>query len=213
MHFKGAIFDLDGTVFDSLDMWLSLYMEYFKNNSLELTEEYFAKTSHLNLRESAFLTVEMYNMDISGQQMVDSWHDYAERGYKEVKLKPHAKQYLEYLKSKGIKLGVATALDGYLMKSSLESQKLLGLFDALTSSEEVSRSKAFPDVYELAASKLGLNADECMVFEDNPTALSGAKSGGFLTCAVYEKSFVHAWDKMQSAADVSITDYAQLMTK
>ena len=91
------------------------------------------------------------------------------------------------LKEAGIKLAVATGLPEKLFVPCLENNSVLGLFDALCSTDEVTRGKEFPDVFELAAHKLGVIPERCLVFDDVLPAIRSAKQAGMLVCGMYDK--------------------------
>ena len=131
-----------------------------------------------------------------------------------VKLKPGAGEVLRALRARGVRLGTATNLSSRVMRTVLEQNGVLELFDALTTTEEVSRGKGYPDIYLLAAQKLGATPGQCVVFEDVPRALEGIRAAGMMSCAVYEPESLHSaheWDEMKRQFDVNIKGFEELL--
>ena len=146
------------------------------------------------------------------EELIAEWdgmaHDIYGNG---VTLKDGAGEYLRRLKRSGVKLGVATALTAYLYEPVLRHNGIYELFDAFVSSYEVGRSKAFPDIYLLAAERIGVKPADCMVFEDIRTGVLGAKAGGFTTCGVYEPWSFDEQDGLSEAADYYIRSFKELL--
>ena len=130
----------------------------------------------------------------------------------EVKLKDGADEYLRRLKEDGVKMGVATALTSDLYEPVLRHNGIYEFFDAFVSSHEPGRSKAFPDVYLLAAERIGVSPADCVVFEDIRTGVLGAKAGGFTTCGVYEPWSFGEQDGLAEAADYYIRSFVELLS-
>ncbi|WP_368270456.1 HAD family hydrolase [Enterocloster clostridioformis] len=120
---------------------------------------------------------------------------------------PYALEYLIELKKRGMKLAVATGLPGELFLPCLEHNSVLELFDILCSTDEVKRGKEYPDVFELAAQRLGAAPQHCLVFEDVLPAVKSAKQAGMLVCAVYDKYSARYRVQMEQAADFYIADF------
>ena len=209
---KGAIFDLDGTLLDSMDMWKHIDIRFLEKRGITATEEYSQAVAQLGFRAAAEYTIDCFRLDEDAAEIVDEWNYMAFQVYaSEIGLKPHAREYLQYLKDRGVKLGVATALHPESVEASLKNNSILHLFDSFTTLHEVKRGKGFPDIYLLAARKLGVPPGECIVFEDILTGAKGAKAGGFQVCGVYDASSGHEWDEIQSVCDITIRDFEELM--
>ena len=132
-----------------------------------------------------------------------------------IKLKPGAKEFLEYLSNKGVKIGLATSNSMILVETCLKSNNIFNLFDKITLTSEVSRDKSFPDVYLLAAEKLNVSPKDCIVFEDILPAIHGAKSAGMKVIAVNDEPYTPLGDKAKiiKEADIYINDYNTLLNK
>lgn len=132
-----------------------------------------------------------------------------------IKLKPGAKEFLEYLSNKGVKIGLATSNSMILVETCLKSNNIFNLFDKITLTSEVSRDKSFPDVYLLAAEKLNVSPKDCIVFEDILPAIHGAKSAGMKVIAVNDEPYTPLGDKAKiiKEADIYINDYNTLLNE
>ncbi len=207
--FKAAIFDLDGTLLDSMGIWEQIDNEFLKKRGFEATPDYIQAITPLGFRDAAAYTIERFGLAETPEALVEEWGMMCRRAYeREITLKPHAEAYLLALKQDGVKLAVATALDPEQYIPALENNGVIHLFDAFASLKEVSRGKGFPDIYWLAANRLEMEPCDCMVFEDILAGIAGAKSGGFKTCGVYDNSSAHEWDKIYKAADKTIIQYS-----
>ena len=126
-----------------------------------------------------------------------------------VQLKPGAREFLHALKARGIKLATATALTTHVMHAVLQSNGVYDLFDAFTSADEVQRGKTFPDIYLLAAQKLGVPPAQCIVFEDVRKTIAGIHAAGMKGCAVWDEH-THDWDEMLREFDYNLVEFGEL---
>lgn len=196
-NIKGVIFDLDGTLVDSMGVWAKIDVDYLSNLGQEVPENLKEEITHLGFNEVAKYFKKRFNIVDSEEEIMKTWHDMAYREYKEnIKLKPGAKEFLKQLKKSNIKIGLATSNSYPLLEVSLKSNGIFDLFDSITITGEVSRGKDFPDVYLLAAERLGLSPNECAVFEDILPAVKGALSAGMKVFAV-EDHTVSDEEKLQ----------------
>ncbi|MBR6044724.1 MAG: HAD family phosphatase [Ruminococcus sp.] len=211
LDFKGAIFDLDGTLVDSAGVWNDIDIRFLSKRGIEIPDDYAKQVSALDFYDAAIYTRERFGLDDEPEAMIDEWFGYALDEYSHnIKALPHAAELLERLKSEGVKIALATASDKRLYTAVLSNNGILGYFDVFASTDEVSRGKGYPDVYELAAQRLGLEAGECIVFEDIIEGIQGAKAGGFTAAACLYGSFSADRDRMCREADISFSDYSQL---
>ncbi|MDZ4991930.1 HAD-IA family hydrolase [Clostridium perfringens] len=184
-NIKGVIFDLDGTLVDSMGVWAKIDVDYLNNLGHEVPNNLKEEITHLGFKEVAKYFKKRFNIADSEEEIMKTWHDMAYIEYKEnIKLKPGAREFLKQLKESNIKIGLATSNSYPLLEVSLKSNDIFDLFDSITITGEVSRGKNFPDVYLLAAERLGLDPKDCAVFEDILPAVRGALSAGMKVFAV-----------------------------
>lgn len=210
--FKCAIFDLDGTLLDSTDVWHQVDEEFFAERGLVLPDDYAKIISPMGFKGAADYTIEKFSLKETREQVMAQWHAMAQKKFAEqVALKPYAKEYLEFLKNNGVRLCIATASHEDLFVPSLENNGILHLFDSMTTVSEVKRVKGFPDIYLRAAEKNGVPVEDCAVFEDIYECIRGAKSGGFYTVGVYDEKSKDDEEKIRALSDEYVYSFSELM--
>lgn len=210
--FDGYIFDLDGTLVDSAHAWRRVDNVFLSNYGFETPEDYDREIAGMGFDLAAKYTIDRFKLNRTVNEVVNEWNDIVREIYaSEVFLFDGAGDYLRYLKSNGKKLCVATVNNPELTISALDKNGVLDLFDGITTSSEVSRSKEFPDIYLKSAEKIGVPASNCVVFEDILEGIKGAGSGGFKTVAVMCKKDIHYRDEIMSICDKYIMNYGELL--
>lgn len=205
--FKGHIFDLDGTLTRSNHVWSKIDEEFLGKRGIKVPEDYFKQVSAMNFEQAAVYTNDRFSLGENIQDIMNEWFDMAVYEYTNViELCGNAGEYVRKLKEQGRKIALATASTEELYKPVLKRNGILECFDCFVSTEQVKRGKGFPDVYELAAEKLGLDAQDCVVYEDIVEGIKGAKAGGFFAVACLNDHYSHDWDEMREIADEIVED-------
>jgi len=206
--YKAYIFDLDGTLFDSMDVWDKVDRDFFAKRGLEMPPDYKSMIIPMNLQEAAVYTIGRFGLREDPGDIVREWTSTAAAAYESaVRMKPHALEYLEALAGRGVKLAVATSLPAELYAPALRGNGVGHFFDAVASTTETGRGKSYPDVYLLAARKLGAEPGECVLFEDILKGVISAKSIGMAVYGVYDKSSDGDWEKIKEIADGALADF------
>ena len=209
--FKGMIFDLDGTLIDSADVWRDIDIKFLKKRGIDIPDDYAKNVSAMNFRDAAEYTIRRFGFKESPEDLIEEWSQLALYEYTyNIKAKPHAAEFLRSVRARGIRTALATASNEALYTAVLKSNGLYDYIELFVSTEQVERGKGFPDVYELAAERLGLKAEECIVFEDIIEAIHGAKAGDFATAAVLNGHFPADDELMRREADICFTDYTEI---
>jgi len=206
--YAAAIFDLDGTLLDSMWVWNRVDEAFFAVRGLSVPEDYLQALHAMTFREVAEYTIARFDLPETPETVMAEWNAQCFELYmNEVKLKPGAKEYLQALRTRGVKLAVATSLTKPLLEAVLQSNGILDWFDALTSADEVARGKGYPDIFLLTAEKLGIPPERCVAYDDLEKAMVGIKAAGMAACAVHEPLSEQDWDKMCALADYNITSF------
>lgn len=210
MNITGAIFDFDGTLFDSMPIWKGIKYKFFDKIGLNLTKEDEEAFRGLYLRDSLILAKERFNLKESYEELLSQFFDYIKERYlAEAEPKNDIIEFLEKLKSKGVKMGIATATGEPALEAVLEKYGMLGYFSAIYSTYTVGVSKREPKVYDVVLEKIGTAKETTWVFEDALYAAKTAKANGYNVVGIYDKSEENA-DELKQLADIYIRNYNEI---
>ena len=177
-----------------------------------MPDDYTKVIAPMGFQKAAIYTIERFNLNQTAEEILAEWNSIAIRHYeKDIELKDGAKEYLLFLKNKGVKLAVATASEYRLFSLCLKHHGILDIFDNITMLTEVSRGKGFPDIHERAAKKMNLKAEECVVFEDIYLGIKGAKDGNFKAVCMYDKTSEADREKSIALCDKYIYSFKEMM--
>lgn len=211
-NIKAAIFDLDGTLFDSLGVWKDIDIRFLSKRGFDVPTDYAKNISSLSFRQVAEYTVNYFNLKESVDEIIDEWFNMAKYEYaNNIFLKPYAKEFLFKLKQSGVKLCTATNLPHVLSDSALKNNGIYNIFDTFCDTQEVGKSKQFPDIFYLAAEKLNVSANDCAVFEDIPSNILSAKTAGIYTCGVYDSHSEYYKHDLIKYSDIYIESYKEFI--
>ncbi|MCL2195216.1 MAG: HAD family phosphatase [Oscillospiraceae bacterium] len=209
--FAAAIFDLDGTLLDSMWVWHEVDRAFFAARGMTMPDDYVQTIHGMTFRETAEYTIARFGLHETPAEIMREWNELSALQYRDhVQLKPGAREFLQALNARGVKLATATALTTHVMHAVLQSNGVDALFDAFTSADEVARGKTFPDIYLLAAQKLGVPPAQCIVFEDVRKTIAGIRAAGMKGCAVFDNQ--PDWDDMLREFDYDLVEFAQSET-
>lgn len=215
-NIKAAIFDLDGTLVDSMWLWDKIDTTYLKGLGVDKPLDLKKEITHLSFDKTAEYFKKRFNIPDPVEKILETWYKMSYDEYtNNIKLKPGAKEFLQYLHNKGIKIGLATSNSMILVETCLKSNGIFDLFDKFTFTSEVTRDKSFPDVYLLAAERLNVEPKDCIVFEDILPAIHGAKSANMKVIAVNDEPYtpLEDKDKIIEEAHMYINNYNELLNK
>ena len=209
---KGFIFDLDGTLVDSMWVWKQIDIDFLSKLGHTVPPNLNEEITHLSFTQTAEYFKKRFKLKNTVENIMNCWNDMAYDYYSsKVRLKKGAFEYLTNLKSKGYKIALATSNSTLLLEATLKNNKIYDLFDAITITDEVKKSKENPDIYLLSAKKLGLDPNQCMVYEDIIPAAKGAKLAGMKVTAIYDEHAKDQADKLKEICDFYILDYTNLI--
>lgn len=211
---QAAIFDLDGTLIDSLGIWHKIDIDYLKSKNLTVPEDLHTDIGHLSFSQTAEYFKKRFNIEDSIETIMATWNDMAFKLYStSTPLKEGAKEFLSYLKSKGIKIGLATSNSTTLLEITLKQNGVYELFDSITTTSEVSNGKDHPDVYLLSAKKMNVHPSNCIVFEDLLVAIKSAKSVGMKTVAIEDRESINDKEAILNIVDMYLLNYIPILEK
>ncbi len=202
MRIRGAIFDVDGTLLDSMFIWDTIGEAYLRSIGYQPKENLNETFKNMSLHQAARYYQTEYGVTQSIDEIMDGVNAMLERYYRfEVPLKPGVAELLERLRQDGIKLCIATATDRHLVEAALDRCGVLSCFGEIFTCNEVGHGKDEPDIFEAALRFLGTEKSETVVFEDSLYAIRTAKETGFPVAAVYD-SHEKEQDKVRLLADI-----------
>ncbi len=208
---NAAIFDLDGTLLDSMGVWVKVDRDFLLRRGIEMPPDYSQAIAPIGFPAAANYTKERFSLPETEEEIMAEWHTMAVSAYEhDVMAKPDAIAYLDALQKKGIPIAAATASQPEFYLPALHRLDMTKYFSSITEIAEVKKGKGHPDVYLRAAEKLGASPAACAVFEDILTGVRAAKQGGFFAVSVYDAHNT-ALSETVATADLHITSYRELL--
>lgn len=184
---EGAIFDLDGTILDSMALWDTIGEEYLLSRGIAPRENLAETFRTFTLRQAAEYYREHYDIKDSVQEIVDGINGMMAEKYRtRVTLKPGVGEFLNRLQRANVKMCIATVTDRDIAEEALRRLKVRDYFSEIFTCAQVGHSKETPEIYRKALAHLGTEKEKTMVFEDSFHALKTAKADGFRVAAVYD---------------------------
>lgn len=210
-NINAVIFDLDGTLIDSMWIWDKIDEDYLKEKGFDIPHNLRVDIAHLSFDETAIYFKTRFSLNDSLDQIKNRWLDMAIGHYSNtIPLKPGAKEFLHKLKSKGIQVAIATSNTHCLIEPVLKNNGIYDYFHSITTTSEAGKGKEYPDVYLLAAKKLSVNPENCLVFEDILPAVLAAKAAGMRVIGVQDLSAEDQWTHISKHAEIFIQDFTEL---
>lgn len=207
---KGAIFDLDGTLLDSMYIWDTIGADYLRSLGIEPKEDLTETFKTFSLEQSAHYYREHYQVMLSVEEIINGVNDMVADYYiNAVPLKSGVKEFLMKLQAHGVKMCIATVTDRHLVEAALKRCGVRGFFSEIFTCAQIGRSKEDPLIYRTAQEHLGTDKKETAVFEDSAHALKTAKTDGFLAVAVYD-AHEDNQEELRRICDYYIEDFAKV---
>lgn len=213
---RAVIFDLDGTLMDSMWMWTDIDVEYLGRYGyaypLEQLQEIQKTIEGMSFTETAVYFKDHFAIPDSIDQIKADWVSMSIEKYRtQVPLKPHAGEFLKALKRQGIRTGIATSNYREMVDACLGALPVDGLLDVVCTACEVERGKPFPDIYLHVAKKLETPPEKCLVFEDIPAGIRAGKAAGMRVIAVDDDFSKDMEAEKRALSDFFIEDYSVLL--
>ncbi len=208
---KAVIFDLDGTLIDSMWMWRDIDIEFLYKFGIELPEDLQESVQGMSFTETALYFKERFSLELSFEEIKEDWNKMAWEKYATViPLKEGVKRLLDFLRDGGIKLGIATSNSRELVDLVTKHLCINDYFDSIRTSCEVKAGKPSPDIYLLVAQDLKVEPSNCLVFEDVIQGIMAGKSAGMNVAAIYDAASEKDMEKKKELADYYFDSFEEL---
>ena len=209
---KGVIFDLDGTLVDSMWMWKTIDIEYLGKRGLDCPEDLQKKIEGMSFSETAVYFKERFHLPDSLEEIKAEWTRMSLDKYEhQVPLKPGAGRFLQFLKDHNIPMGIATSNGQAMVDGVLDALKIRPFFDSVATACEVKAGKPAPDIYLYVAGKLGVKPEDCLAFEDVPAGIQAGKAAGMRVIAMADEFSRAMEEEKRRLADFWADDFDQVM--
>ncbi len=207
MRFKGYIFDLDGTLVDSNGVWEKIDRMVLEKNNIYATDKEIKAAASMTYEEVLAFFISK-GLDYTLDELKKEVNDLAEKEYRyNIFLKSGVRNYLDAIKKSGGRIALATASPKKLYEPVLRNNCIYGMFDVFCTTDEAGVSKDHPDIYLLAAQKMFVSPDDCVVFEDVLKGIASARSVGMYTVAVHDDYCSEDAVTMRNMADMYIMGF------
>ena len=208
MNLRGAIFDADGTLLDSMHIWHELGARYLESLNITPEEGLSRKLYPMSLEQACKYLKTRYNLRDSEGDIQSGILGIIEGFYRdEVTLKDGVREFLPAMNDKGIQMVIATSGSRELLSYALERNGIAEYFEEIFTCSELNTTKHEPDIFMACAEFMSLSPENVGVFEDALFAVETAKRAGFITFGVKDDSNIHQWEMIQSTADYTIESF------
>lgn len=214
MTLKGAIFDADGTLLDSMHIWRELGARYLQSLNITPENDLSRILYPMSLEQSCHYLKEHYGLRDSESEIQSGILGIIEGFYRdEVMLKDGVTGFLEGLRRKNIPMVIATSGNRELLTYALERNDIAGYFDEIFTCSELATTKHEPDIFLACAEYLQMRPENVGVFEDSLFAVEAAKRAGFVVVGVADDSNIHQRGMIKAVADYFIENFTGGITQ
>lgn len=209
--FEAVIFDLDGTLIDSMGIWRQIDIDFLEERNIPFPEDLQQCLEGMCFKDAADYFIERFKLPETNEELQTIWNDMAHRKYSETPFKEDVKDFLNEAKRNGCKLGIATSNSTRLTEAVLKANDVYDLFDSILTGCDTRKSKPDPEVYLEAASLLNVNPEKCLVFEDVIPGIMAGKNAGMKVCGVDDINSAYCEGEKKELSDFYIYSYKELL--
>lgn len=206
-----VLFDVDGTLIDSMGIWRDIDRIYLKRYGFDMPENLQKDLAGLSIKQAADYFREVIGINERPEKMISDWNELANDFYSNhITMKEDALKWLDLIHQRGIKMAVCTSNTRHLAYAALNRHDLLKYFEVILTGEDVTIGKPNPYIYLKAASDLGMEPEKCIVFEDIAEGIMAGKSAGMTVCGVHDLFSEDQTAQKKELADYYITSFRDI---
>jgi HAD superfamily hydrolase (TIGR01509 family) len=211
---KAIIFDVDGTLVDSMWIWKQVDIDFLKRRKTELPIDLQKDIEGLSYTSTAEYFKERFKLPETVEEIKEEWRVMADDFYNNIiPLKAGVKELLQIIREHNLKIGIATSNSRELVETMIKKHEIGKYFDSIRTSCEVPRSKPFPDVYLQAAKDLDVMPENCLVFEDTVAGATAAKAAGMKVVVIYDELSAESRSHLEQLSELYIMDFHEFISK
>lgn len=208
---KYALFDCDGTLLDSMPMWINLATDVMASYGVDLPREAERETASMSHEDAAKFYADTFLNGVGAEELAKKFSATLEENYSErLALKPHVREVLDALRERGVPMAVASSTDAYLLEMCLKRLGLCDYFLFVQTVDNSGHSKNSDAYFKLACEKLGCAPEDVLFFDDALYALERAKKNGLVTVAVQDDTQMDHDAEIHAVCDHYINDFSEI---
>ncbi len=212
MEIKAVLFDMDGLMIDTESLSTEAFINSAKAQGYNMTKEETLKVLGFTKASIYQFWIDYFQgTNVDGKKLVDDHYEYIENVLYTVgpEKMPYVEELLKYLRENNYKIAVASSSDTADIKNNLEKTKLEKYIDEIASGAEVENGKPAPDVFLLAAERLGVDAKDCLILEDSKAGIKAGKASGAMVFMVPDMFTVDK--ECEDTADRILTNLGEVI--
>ena len=213
MKYHAIIFDLDGTLIDSMQLWREVDTEFLGSRGIAVPTDLFEDMPHGNsFIQTASYFKTRFELPDSVASIMQEWTDMVGQHYSStVKLKPGARELLDYIRAEGLPLGLGTSNSRELAEKALSQHGIWTYFSSVVTGDMHLKGKPFPDIYLQSAQQLNTAPENCLVIEDTLTGVQAAKAAGMTVWAIHDADSEPFRKQIIDLADKHYMNYIDML--
>ncbi len=209
---RGIIFDLDGTLIDSMPAWENIGSNFLRKQGITPPDDLNQTIKTMSFAESARYFIQVYGVAMTEEQVGDEINAMIRENYaKHIPLKPYVRETLDQYLKQGIKMAILTATHKSLTELVLARFGLLDHFEFILTSGMTGLPKSQPEIYHMAVAQLKIAGQPIAIFEDALYCIRAARATGCHLVGVYDESSKTDWQEIQKLSDCSIMSFKELL--